>query len=74
MGQSQLLGFDGKFSEPSAVSVEISPEERVLTPHQIRARSSMVERCPDKTEVDGPIPSVPTNKARLGAGQVSRRS
>ena len=24
------------------------------------ARSSVVERCPDKTEVEGPIPSGPT--------------
>ena len=24
------------------------------------ARSSVVERCPDKTEVEGPIPSTPT--------------
>ena len=26
----------------------------------IWARSSVVERCPDKTEVEGPIPSAPT--------------
>ena len=28
----------------------------------IWARSSVVERCPDKTEVEGPIPSAPTKK------------
>ncbi len=28
----------------------------------MRARSSVVERCPDKTEVEGPIPSAPTVK------------
>ena len=33
---------------------------------QIRERSSVVERCPDKTEVEGPIPSGPTKKTAKG--------
>ena len=28
--------------------------------YKIWARSSVAERCPDKTEVEGPIPSGPT--------------
>lgn len=47
-------------AEAPAEALEISPEERVLTPHQIRARSSAVERLSDKKEVDGSTPSVPT--------------
>ena len=31
------------------------------TPTTTRVSSSVVERCPDKTEVEGPIPSTPTN-------------
>lgn len=33
----------------------------------VRADSSVVERCPDKTEVGGSIPSLPTKK-RLQIG------
>ena len=37
------------------------PQVRSLQGAPERVRSSVVERCPDKTEVDGSIPSAPTN-------------
>ena len=40
---------------------------------KIWAHSSMVERCPDKTEVLGSIPSAPTSEAQIyyGAGNAA---
>ena len=72
--KANCLALTGNLAEAPAEALEISPEERVLISHQIRARSSMVERCPDKTEADGSIPSVPTkpkhNRVKQGINSI----
>ena len=39
----------------------------------LRAHSSVVERYPDKIEVEGPIPSAPTNCVNVKNFALSRR-
>ena len=60
---------DGEAIEDSRINLKFKFIGTVLRHENWWAISSLVERCPDKTEVEGPIPSSPTNFHRTDSNE-----